>query len=407
MRRIAILGSTGSIGCSALSVVEAQIGKLEVVALAAGTNVTRFVEQVKCHRPTTIAMATSAALQEARHALHKVNVEVDQLGSGAEGLLAVATHSEADIVLCATAGTVALDATLAAIEAGKTIALANKEVLVMAGGIMMEAARRHGVTILPVDSEHNAIHQCLHGRAHGEVRRLILTASGGPFAAREKLALDAVTPQEALNHPTWRMGPKITVDSATLMNKGLELIEARWLFDVSPAQIDVVVHPQSIVHSLVELCDGSLIAQLGVADMRLPIQYTFSYPDRWDVPLPGLDLADCGRLDFQRPDLDRFPCLALARRALNGPAYLPIILNAANELAVEAFLENRLRFTGIPTVIERALDLGEHRITTTVGNQVDLDAAATKNLTNPAAVRKVDEWARQFTTELIHKVESE
>ena len=407
MRRIAILGSTGSIGCSALSVVEAQIGKLEVVALAAGTNVTRFVEQVKCHRPTTIAMATSAALQEARHALHKVNVEVDQLGSGAEGLLAVATHSEADIVLCATAGTVALDATLAAIEAGKTIALANKEVLVMAGGIMMEAARRHGVTILPVDSEHNAIHQCLHGRVHGEVRRLILTASGGPFAAREKLALDAVTPQEALNHPTWRMGPKITVDSATLMNKGLEVIEARWLFDVSPTQIDVVVHPQSIIHSLVELCDGSLIAQLGVADMRLPIQYTFSYPDRWDVPLPGLDLADCGRLDFQRPDLDRFPCLALARRALNGPAYLPIILNAANELAVEAFLENRLRFTGIPTVIERALDLGEHRITTTVGNQVDLDAAATKNLTNPAAVRKVDEWARQFTTELIHKVESE
>jgi 1-deoxy-D-xylulose-5-phosphate reductoisomerase len=257
---------------------------------------------------------------------------------GPESLVEVATHPDADVVLFASAGTAALDAVLAAIEAGKTIALANKEVLVMAGSVVMAAAKRRGVHVLPVDSEHNAIHQCLHGRSASEVKRLILTASGGPFRALPASALAAVSAEDALRHPTWRMGPKITIDSATLMNKGLEVIEARWLFDVDADRIDVLVHPQSIVHSMVEMIDGSVIAQLGVTDMRLPIQYAFSYPERWGGPLPSLDLARAGRLEFEHPDLERFPCLALAFRALRGAAGLPIVLNAANEVAVSAFL---------------------------------------------------------------------
>ena len=387
MRRIAILGSTGSIGRSALAVVEAQPARLEVVGLAAGRNAGRFAEQVQRHRPRVIAMATAEALGRTRAALGAAGIAADQAHAGPEGLLAVATHPDADVVLCASAGTAALDATLAAIEAGKTVALANKEVLVMAGGLMMEAARRRGSAILPVDSEHNAIHQCLRGHDPADVRRLVLTASGGPFRTRPAADLEAVTPEEALDHPTWNMGRKITIDSATLMNKGLEVIEARWLFDAPPDRIDVVVHPQSIVHSLVELRDGSLIAQLGVTDMRLPIQYAFSYPERWEAPLPSLDLVRSGPLDFDRPDTGRFPCLALAYRALRGPAALPIILNAANELAVEAFLARGLPFKGIPAVIEQALDLGERRAT-----------GAVETL---AAVREVDAWARRMTAELI------
>ncbi len=392
MKRIAILGSTGSIGRSALSVIEAQTGRLEVVGLAAGRNADLLAEQAGRHRPRVVAASTPAALDQAQAALRRAGVDVEQACAGQDGLRAVATHPDADVVLCATAGTAGLDATLAAIDAGKTIALANKEVLVMAGGLMMRAARRRGVAILPVDSEHNAIHQCVHGRHPDEVRRLILTASGGPFRERPAAELEAVTPREALDHPTWRMGRKITVDSATLMNKGLEVIEARWLFDAPPDRIDVVVHPQSIVHSLVELRDGSVIAQLGVTDMRLPIQYAFSYPERWDAPLPPLDLAGCGRLDFDRPDLQRFPCLALAYRALRGPTALPVILNAANERAVEAFLDQRLGFTAIPAAIERALDAGERR-----------QAGDVRTL---AAVREVDAWARRFTDELIRGLES-
>ena len=387
MRRIAILGSTGSIGRSALAVVEAQAERLEVVGLAAGRNADRFAEQVRRHRPRVIALATAAALQQTETILGAAGAAADGAYAGPEGLLAVATHPDVDVVLCASSGTAALDATLAAIDSGKTVALANKEVLVMAGGLMMEAARRRGAAILPVDSEHNAIHQCLRGHDPADVRRLILTASGGPFRTRPQEELDAVTPEQALEHPTWNMGPKITVDSATLMNKGLEVIEARWLFDAPADRIDVVVHPQSIVHSLVELRDGSLIAQLGVTDMRLPIQYAFSYPDRWEAPLPALDLASCGRLEFTRPDVQRFPCLELAYRALRGPAGLPIVLNAANELAVEAFLARRLPFGGIPAVIERALDLGERRAVGGVGTL--------------AAVREVDAWARRTTAELI------
>jgi 1-deoxy-D-xylulose-5-phosphate reductoisomerase len=291
----------------------------------------------------------------------------------------VATQADADIVICASAGTAGLEATLAAIEAGKTIALANKEVLVMAGAVMTAAARRRGVAILPVDSEHNAVHQCLHGRSATDVRRIILTASGGPFREYSLEALAQVDPESALRHPTWRMGRKITIDSATLMNKGLEVIEAHWLFGLSADQIDVVIHPQSIVHSLVELVDGSLIAQLGVTDMRLPIQYACSYPDRWDGALPAVDLARAGRLDFSEPAVDRFPCLNLAYRALGSGGTMPAVLNAANEVAVDAFLERRLGFSDIPRIVELAMD-----------------AHSVEDVTSVAAVRRVDRWAREY-----------
>jgi 1-deoxy-D-xylulose-5-phosphate reductoisomerase len=339
MKRVAILGSTGSIGQSALAVVAAHPDRLAVVGLAAGENITRFVEQVVAFKPDTIAMASPGALAVAQAHLHRTEVAAPHALSGPEGLIAVATHPDADVVLFASSGTAALDAVLAAIAAGKTIAIANKEILVMAGALVMKAARDRGVLVLPVDSEHNAIHQCVHGRATTEIRRLILTASGGPFRGCSENDLRTVTREDALRHPTWRMGPKITIDSATLMNKGLEVIEARWLFDVRRDQIEVVVHPQSVVHSMVELTDGSIIAQLGVTERRLPIQYAFSYPERWAAPLLPLDLAAAGRLDFERPDTARFPCLALAFRALDGDPGLPIVLNAANEVAVAGFLD--------------------------------------------------------------------
>ena len=361
MKGIAILGSTGSIGQSALAVVDAHPKALRVVGLAAGGNAARLAAQVAKYQPSRSALAAEA---------------------GPDCLIEIATHPEADVVLFASSGTAALDAVLAAIEAGKTIALANKEILVMAGSVVMAAATRRGVAVLPVDSEHNAIHQCLHGRQPSEIKRLILTASGGPFRAIAAAELATVSAADALNHPTWRMGPKITIDSATLMNKGLEVIEARWLFDVTADRIDVLVHPQSIVHSMVELVDGSVIAQLGVTDMRLPIQYAFSYPERWGAFLPPLDLARAGRLEFETPDTERFPCLGLAFRALHGPEGLSIVLNAANEVAVSAFLEERLAFTGIPDVIRQAMDAFEQ------------NGAAP--VTGLADVRAIDRWAHEF-----------
>ena len=381
VKRLAILGSTGSIGRSALAVVDAHPDRLQVVALAAGDNVELLNEQIARYRPAVVAMATAAACDRLRAIASHLPAT---LGVGAAGLIDVATHPAADIVLCASSGSAGLEAVLAAIEAGKTVALANKEVLVMAGQLVTAAARARGVAILPVDSEHNAIHQCLHGRTRSEIRRLILTASGGPFREYSREALEGVTPDAALRHPTWQMGRKITIDSATLMNKGLEVIEAHWLFDVGADQIDVIIHPQSVVHSLVELIDGSIIAQLGVTDMRLPIQYACSYPDRWDAPLPPLDLTRSGRLDFQEPARDLFPCLGLAYRALRAAASLPCVLNAANEVAVAAFLSGRLGFTSIPRVIEQTLD-------THVAGAVD----------TLAAVRRIDAWARAHATGLI------
>jgi 1-deoxy-D-xylulose-5-phosphate reductoisomerase len=384
MKRLAILGSTGSIGRSALAVVDAHPTRLRVVALAAGDNAALLAEQVAKYRPDIVAMATGEAVDR----LRATGTPLPIVGAGTAGLVAVATHPAADIVLCASSGTAGLEAVLAAIEAGKTIALANKEVLVMAGGLVTTAARAHGVAILPVDSEHNAIHQCLHGRATTEIRKLILTASGGPFRDADAATLERVTPEAALRHPTWQMGRKITVDSATLMNKGLEVIEARWLFDVTPDQIDVVIHPQSIVHSMVELTDGSIIAQLGVTDMRLPIQYACSYPDRWEAPLPSLDLTRCGRLDFLPPAHDRFPALGLAYRALRQGGSLPVVLNAANEVAVEAFLEGKLGFPAIARVIAKTMDAHEPK---------KVDAVS--------VIRDVDGWARTHARSMARELE--
>ena len=283
MKRIAILGSTGSIGTSALAVIDAYPDRLRVVGLAAGRSADALSAQIQRYQPAVAAIGEPSAV----HSLAGGAPPGTRVVGGADGLIEVATHPDVDILLCASSGTTALEAVLAAIDAGKTIALANKEVLVMAGELVTKAARARGVALLPVDSEHNAIHQCLHGRGAGEVRKLVLTASGGPFRAWPAERLLTVRPEDALRHPTWQMGRKITIDSATLMNKGLEVIEAHWLFDVPASRIDVVVHPQSIVHSMVELTDGSTIAQLGVTDMRLPIQYAFSYPDRWGRCCPG------------------------------------------------------------------------------------------------------------------------
>ncbi|HMB81320.1 MAG TPA: 1-deoxy-D-xylulose-5-phosphate reductoisomerase [Vicinamibacterales bacterium] len=386
MKRIAILGSTGSIGQSTLAVVDAHADRLQVVGLAAGENAELFAAQIARYRPRIAAMATGAAIDRLKQSGSIGGVTI--AGSGRDGLVAVASHPDVDIVLCASSGTEALEAVLAAIDQRKTIALANKEVLVMAGGIVTEAAARHGVAILPVDSEHNAIHQCLHGRAPGEVRRLILTASGGPFRGRSASDLTAVTAADALRHPTWRMGRKITIDSATLMNKGLEVIEARWLFGVGGDRIDVVVHPQSVVHSMVELTDGSIIAQLGVTDMRLPIQYAFSYPERWAAPLPPLDLVRAGRLDFETPDTTAFPCLRLAYRALDAERSLPVVLNAANEIAVALFLDGKLGFTSIGGVIERTMDAHQPGEVRTL-----------------AAVRALDHWAREHARDIARGLE--
>jgi 1-deoxy-D-xylulose-5-phosphate reductoisomerase len=386
MKHVAILGSTGSIGRSALAVVDAHPGRLKVVALAAGDNAALLAGQVARYRPDTVAMATGDGVDRLR-GLCAAGAP-SAIGAGTAGLVAVATHPAADIVICASAGTAGLEAVLAAIDAGKTIALANKEVLVMAGPLVTRAAARRGVSILPVDSEHNAIHQCLHGRSRDEIRRVILTASGGPFRDSDAAALAQVDPEAALRHPTWQMGRKITIDSATLMNKGLEVIEAHWLFGVSADQIDVLIHPQSIVHSMVELVDGSVIAQLGVTDMRLPIQYACSYPERWGGALPSLDLTRAGRLEFLPPSPDRFPCLGLAYRALRAEGTLPVVLNAANEVAVDAFLERKLGFTAIPRVIEETMD-----------------AHAVEEVESLDVVHRVDGWARAYARDLARGLE--
>jgi 1-deoxy-D-xylulose-5-phosphate reductoisomerase len=386
VKRLAILGSTGSIGRSALAVVDAHSTRLRVVALAAGDNASVLAEQIRRYRPEVAAMATAEGVDRLRAACGG-ETGVTMTG-GAEGLIAVARHPSVDIVICASSGTAGLEAVLAAIAAGKTIALANKEVLVMAGALVTEAARRHGVAILPVDSEHNAVHQCLHGRSPSEIRRLILTASGGPFRDFTAAQLRQVNPDQALRHPTWQMGRKITIDSATLMNKGLEVIEAHWLFGVGADHIEVVIHPQSIVHSLVELVDGSVIAQLGVTDMRLPIQYACSYPERWDGALPALDLSKAARLEFHPPDHERFPCLSLAYRALRAGGTLAVVLNAANEVAVAAFLDGKLGFTSIATVIERTMN-----------------AHTVEGVSNLETVRRVDTWGRTYAREMAAELE--
>jgi 1-deoxy-D-xylulose-5-phosphate reductoisomerase len=353
MKRVTVLGATGSVGLRALDLVASFPEEFAVAGIAArGSNVEGIADLCRKYTPSAVALLEPSAVDRLAAMLPAPRPE---LLRGPEGLVALARDVEADLVLSALVGAAGLLPTMAAIQASRAIALANKETLVMAGSLMTAAARARDVPLLPVDSEHSAVFQCLAGHNRSEVHRVLLTASGGPFRETPKAALERVTVEDALRHPTWKMGAKITIDSATLMNKGLEVIEARWLFDLAPEQVQVVVHPQSIVHSMVEYVDGSVIAQLGVADMGVPILYAFTYPERRPVPAARLDLTRAGALTFFEPDPDKFACLRLARAALETGGVAPVVLNAANEVAVAAFLAKRIRFTAIPELIERAL----------------------------------------------------
>jgi 1-deoxy-D-xylulose-5-phosphate reductoisomerase len=385
MKAVSILGSTGSIGCNTLKVVDFLRDDFKVVALGAGRNMDKFAAQVARYKPRLVSCENDACAETLLKELHRLDAPAPVIKLGEAGLVAVAECSEADIVVSATVGAVGFVPTLRALEAGKRVALANKETLVMAGELMTKAAASSGAEILPVDSEHNALHQCLRGEKRSEVRRLILTASGGPFRTKTKDEIRNSTRAQALNHPTWNMGDKITIDSATLMNKGLEVIEASWLFGFSADEIGVVVHPQSVVHSMIEMVDGSVIAQMGVTDMRHAIQYALTYPDRRASELPPLDLRLLATLTFEEPDTDRFPCLLLAFRALREGGTLPAVMNAANEVAVQAFLEDKIRLSDIPVLIE------------TVMNE-----SAPTPVTNLETILKCDAWARN---QAIMKVE--
>ncbi len=350
-RKVVILGSTGSIGESALKVARQIPERMKVVGLAANRSAKKLAEQIHAHDVKRACLRDESHFKEFRDEVHGSVTTY----TGDDGLVEMATLPEADLVLIAIVGTGGLRPALAALEAGKDIAVASKEILVMAGEAVMTAARRNNARVLPVDSEHNAIFQCLEGRKDEEVRRLILTASGGPFRTWPKEKLAAVTVDEALNHPTWDMGPKITIDSATLFNKGLEMIEARWLFNVEMDRVDAIVHPQSIIHSMVEFIDGSVLAQLSTTDMCFPIQYAVTWPDRVPNTLTPLDFASLAKLEFEAPRWDDFPALNLARHAGSTGGTLPAVMNAANEIAVEAFLKKSLSFPRIWETVERTM----------------------------------------------------
>ena len=381
MKRVTILGATGSIGLRTLELVSSFPDEFTVAGLAArGSNVELVAELCQKYAPAAVALLDTDARDRLARLLPSPRPE---LLAGVEGLVTLAGQVDADVVVSALVGGVGLLPTMAAIEAGRTMALANKETLVMAGRLMTAAARARGVALLPVDSEHSAIFQCLVGHNRGDVHRILLTASGGPFREWAPARFDAITVEDALKHPTWKMGAKITIDSATLMNKGLEIIEARWLFDVSPDQVQVIVHPQSIVHSMVEYVDGCVIAQLGVADMGIPILYALTYPERRPTPAARLDLTRVGALTFFEPDPVKFPCLRLSREALEAGGAAPIALNAANELANAAFLDRRIRFVDIPQLIERAVEAEGAGAITSIEDCIEVDARTR---------RRVDDW---------------
>jgi len=387
MKTISILGSTGSIGCNTLKVIE-HLGDYRVVALAAGHNMKKLAEQTAKFSPDLVSVSSDECADILRDELRSLNTTPPTIDVGEKGLVEVAVHPLAKTVVSATVGAVGFVPTLRAIEAGKRIALANKETLVIAGELMTKAAEKSGAEILPVDSEHNAIHQCLRGESRSEVKRLILTASGGPLRSKSKEEIDSATREEALNHPNWKMGDKITIDSATLMNKGLEVIEARWLFGFDADQVSVIIHPQSVVHSMVELVDGSVIAQMGVTDMKHAIQYALTYPERKENCLPPLDLGKLGQLNFEEPDTDRFPCLALAYEALRAGGTMPAVLNAANEVAVKAFLDGTIRLSDIPLINNRVMRSHVARPAATIENilTADHEARASANELLPATV---------------------
>jgi 1-deoxy-D-xylulose-5-phosphate reductoisomerase len=352
MKKVVLLGCTGSIGTSTVKVAEDLPGQIRLLALAAGNNVELLLEQTRKHKPQAISISDPAKTKDLRDAL---GTSTDVF-SGNEGLIKLATLPGADIVLIAIVGTAGLQPALAAIRAGKDIAVASKEILVMAGEIVMSEARKYGVRVLAVDSEHSAIFQCLDGKPSDSVRKLWLTASGGPFRKTPKADFAGITVEQALKHPSWVMGRKITIDSATLFNKALEMIEARWLFDIEMPRVAVVVHPQSVVHSMVEFVDGSMLAQMSTPDMCLPIQYALTYPERAASDRVQTSLAKLGSLTFEEPDVDRFPALELARRAGEVGGTLPAVLNAANEVAVEAFVNRKLNFPGITDTVRRTMD---------------------------------------------------
>jgi 1-deoxy-D-xylulose-5-phosphate reductoisomerase len=382
-KRLAILGSTGSVGVNTLEIVQQHSERFTVVGLAAGSNIDLLEQQMRRFHPWAVSVFDRQRAKELRERTSDLGTEIYE---GTNGACAIASLPEVELVLSGIVGGAGLAPTLAAIRAGKDVAIANKEPLVMAGELVMREAEGR-VRVLPVDSEHNAIFQALAGQRRSEVRRLILTASGGPFRTLPGEKFGEITVHDALQHPNWRMGRKITVDSATLMNKGLEVIEARWLFGVRADQLDVVVHPQSIVHSLVEFIDGSVIAQLGIHDMRIPIAYALNYPERLPNTLPPLDLTRIGTLTFEPPDLERFPCLRLGFEAVRTSGTLPAVLNAANEMTVEAFLNERIPFTDIPAVIEETLQRHDARSLTNGDIEVILDA---------------DRWARETAADIIN-----
>jgi 1-deoxy-D-xylulose-5-phosphate reductoisomerase len=372
MKNVVILGSTGSIGTSTIKVADDLPDQIRLIGLAAGNNMDLLLEQTRKHTPAAVSITDPTKAKELQNLLGTTA----RVYSGNEGLIKLATMPEADIVLIAIVGTAGLQPALAAIRAGKDIAIASKEILVMAGEIVMSEARKYGVRVLAVDSEHSAIFQCLDGKPSESVRKLWLTASGGPFRKTPKADFAGITVEQALKHPSWVMGRKITIDSATLFNKALEMIEARWLFDIEMARVDVVVHPQSVVHSMVEFVDGSMIAQLSTPDMCLPIQYALTHPERAKSDRVQTSLAKLGSLTFEEPDVDRFPALALARRAGEVGGTLPAVLNAANEVAVEAFVNRKLSFLGITEMVRRTMDAHEVVAHPTLEQILEADAWA-------------------------------
>lgn len=381
MKKLTILGSTGSIGVSTLEIVAAHPDRFQVVALTGGNNLELLKSQIEAFSPKIAAVISEESARKLRKSLKGVKTEILH---GVPGMIAAATAEETTMVVAAIVGAAGLVPTVAAIKSGKDVALANKETLVTAGRLIMDMVRERGVKLYPVDSEHSAVFQSLEGHRKQDLKRIILTASGGPFYRYPVTRLAEVSIDDALNHPNWSMGKKITIDSATMMNKGLEVIEARWLFDVPVEQISVVIHPQSIIHSMVEYRDGCVMAQMGVPDMKAPIAYALTYPERVPAGVRGLNLTDVGSLTFFEPDNQRFPALALAYRAVNDGESMPAVMNAANEVAVEAFLQGRIRFTEIAAVIEKTMDAHQPHV-----------------LNSIEEVLNTDRWGRSKAKELI------
>jgi 1-deoxy-D-xylulose-5-phosphate reductoisomerase len=383
MKRLAIIGSTGSIGQNTLRVIEHLSDRFRVFALAANSTVDLLAEQTAAFRPSVVAITDTTRVDTFRNCCRAKGVPVPEVVTGEQGLRQIASAAEVDIVVAAAVGAAGLAPTYSAVASGKTVTLANKEAMVMAGELLRSKAKETQATIIPIDSEHSAIDQCLRSGRMNEVKRLILTASGGPFRKTPVEQFREISPEQALKHPVWKMGKRITIDSATLMNKGLEVIEARWLFDLAPEKIDIMVHPQSVVHSMVEFVDGSIMAQLGTADMRTPIQYALTYPERLPSPVADLDWAAVSQLEFMPTDRNKFPCISLAYQAIHAGGTMPAVLNAADEIAVGAFLDRKITFPDIPKLIEKTVN-------------AHLNSAAD----SIESIIEADRWARHYSGRL-------